>query len=116
MSTEKANQVIAHANAVFQRLDDRKAPVQDAARRERQRLNASLKRRAAQIAVAVGVISLATIVIGLILPTGIGMFGFLAAVGLAIGIGGLIAFVPSSEIAAPSTSLPNGEMVQRFDS
>ena len=116
MSTEKANQVIAHATAVFQRLDDRKAPVQDAARRERQRLNASLKRRAAQIAVAVGVISLATIVIGLILPTGIGMFGFLAAVGLAIGIGGLIAFVPSSEIAAPSTSLPNGEMVQRFDS
>jgi hypothetical protein len=48
----------------------------------------------------------------------IGMFGFLAAVGLAIGIAALLAFTPSAErsAAAPSADLPNGEMVQRFDS
>jgi hypothetical protein len=54
--------------------------------------------------------------LGLVRP--IGMFGFLAAVGLAIGIAALLAFTPSAErsAAAPSTDLPNGEMVQRFDS
>jgi len=48
----------------------------------------------------------------------IGMFGFLAAVGLAVGVAALLAFTPSEtrSIAAPSTDLPNGEMVQRFDS
>ena len=118
MSTEKADRVIAHANAVFTRLDERKGAVRDAARRERQRLNADLKRRAAQIGIAVGLISLATIVLGLILPTGIGMFGFLAAVGVAIGVVALLAFMPSAERTspAPSADLPNGEMVQRFDS
>ena len=118
MSTEKADRVIAHANAVFTRLDERKGAVRDAARRERQRLNADLKRPGAQIGTAVGLISLATIVLGLILPTGIGMFGFLAAVGVAIGVVALLAFMPSAERTspAPSADLPNGEMVQRFDS
>jgi hypothetical protein len=116
MTTEKADQVIAHASAVFQRLDNRKAPVRDAAARERQRLNSDLKRRAARVGVAIGLVSLLTIIIGLIVP--IGMFGFLAAVGLAIGIAALLAFMPSPErsAAAPPADLPNGEMVQRFDS
>jgi hypothetical protein len=116
MTTEKADQVIAHASAVFQRLDNRKAPVRDAAARERQRLNSDLKRRAARVGVAIGLVSLLTIIIGLIVP--IGMFGFLAAVGLAIGIAALLAFMPSAErsAAAPPADLPNGEMVQRFDS
>jgi hypothetical protein len=57
-----------------------------------------------------------TIVIGLIMP--IGMFGFLAAVGLAIGVAALLALMPGEPSAAraPSADLPNGEMVQRFDS
>jgi hypothetical protein len=116
MTTEKADKVIAHANAVFQRLDVRKGPVRDAAARERQRLNSDLKRRLARVGVAIGIVSLITIVIGLIMP--IGMFGFLAAVGLAIGIAALLAFMPSAEwsAAAPATDLPNAEMVQRFDS
>ena len=116
MTTEKADNVIAHANAVFQRLDVRKGPVRDAAARERQRLNSDLKRRLARVGVAIGIVSLITIVIGMIMP--IGMFGFLAAVGLAIGIAALLAFMPSAErtAAAPATDLPNGEMVQRFDS
>ena len=65
---------------------------------------------------AIGAISLLTIVIGLIMP--IGMFGFLAAVGLAIGVAALLAFMPgpASSAKAPPIDLPNGEMVQRFDS
>jgi hypothetical protein len=66
--------------------------------------------------IAVGVISLAAIVIGLIVP--IGMFGFLAAVGLAVGVAALLLVSGGRDIAAPNVTpdLPNGQMVQRFDS
>ena len=113
---QRAHQVMAHASEVMARMDERSGPVRDAARRERQRVNADLSRRVKRVGVAIGLVSLITIVIGLIMP--IGMFGFLAAVGLAIGIAALLAFTPSKELgaAAPPTDLPNGEMVQRFDS
>lgn len=113
---QRAHQVMAHASEVMARMDERGGPVRDAARRERQRLNSDLGRRAKRVGIAIGVISLVTIAIGLFIP--IGMFGFLAAVGLAIGIAALLAFSPSVERSAPAPSadLPNGEMVQRFDS
>jgi hypothetical protein len=113
---QRAHQVMAHASEVMARMDERSSAVRDAARRERQRVNADLGRRVKRVGVAIGLVSLITIVIGLIVP--IGMFGFLAAVGLAIGIAALLAFTPSKElgVAAPPTDLPNGEMVQRFDS
>jgi len=116
VTTERFNEVIARADRVMARLDHRDGAVRDAARRERQRLNADLKRRVARVGIWIVAISIATIVVGLIMP--IGMFGFLAAVGLAIGIAALLAFMPSQPggAAAPSTDLPNGEMVQRFDS
>ena len=114
--TYKVGRAVARFERVTRQLDERKGPVRDAARRERQRLNADLGKRFARVAVAVGVISLLTIIVGLIVP--IGMFGFLAAVGLAIGAAGLLGFMPSgrASLAAPSADLPNGEMVQRFDS
>jgi len=114
--TDKVERAIARFDRVTRQMDERDGPVREAARRERQRLNADLKGRVARIGVAIGAISLVTIGIGLFMP--IGMFGFLAAVGLAIGIAALLAFAPSADrsIAAPSTDLPNGEMVQRFDS
>ena len=114
--TEKVERAIARFDRVTQQLDYRQGSVRDAARRERQRLNADLGRRVKRVGVAIGVISLVTIAIGLFIP--IGMFGFLAAVGLAIGVAALLALSPSSEriAAAPSTDLPNGPMVQRFDS
>jgi len=114
--TEKVERAIARFDRVTQQLDYRQGSVRDAARRERQRLNADLGRRVKRVGVAIGVISLVTIAIGLFLP--IGMFGFLAAVGLAIGVAALLALSPSAEriAAAPSTDLPNGPMVQRFDS
>ncbi|HEU5285636.1 MAG TPA: hypothetical protein VFU20_03870 [Sphingomicrobium sp.] len=116
MNTDRYNQVIARADRVMKALDERDGPVRAAARRERQRLNADLGRRLARVGVGVGLVSIATIVIGLIVP--IGMFGFLAAVGLAIGIAAMLAVIPSQarSAAAPAADLPNGEMVQRFDS
>ncbi len=116
MTTEKFNQVIARADRVMAQLDERDGAAKAAARRERQRLNAGLKRRVGRAGVTIVAISIITIVVGLITP--IGMFGFLAAVGLAIGIAALLAFMPGQPAAAtaPPTDLPNGEMVQRFDS
>lgn len=116
MNTDRYNEVIARADRVMRRVDERGGPVQAAARRERQRLNADLGRRLKRIGIGIGLVSIAAIVVGLIMP--IGMFGFLAAVGLAIGIAAMVAFLPSQArtAAAPSTDLPNGAMVQRFDS
>lgn len=115
-TSHKVDRSIDHATEVMRRADERSGAVRAAAQRERQRANADLGRRLARIGVAIGIVSLATIVIGFIMP--IGMFGFLAAVGLAIGIVAVLAFMPSAErrATAPSTDLPNGEMVQRFDS
>ena len=114
--TEKVERAIARFDRVTRQLDDRGGPAREAARRERQRLNADLGRRVKRVGVAIGLISLITIVVGLIMP--IGMFGFLAAIGLAIGVAALLALAPSPERSAapPPSDLPNGEMVQRFDS
>jgi hypothetical protein len=114
--SQKADRSVNRATQIMRRVDERAGPAREAARRERKRLNADLGRRIARVGVAIGLVSLAAIVIGLFLP--IGMFGFLAAVGLAIGIAAIIGFMPSAErsAAAPAADLPNGEMVQRFDS
>jgi hypothetical protein len=114
--TDKVQTAIARFERVARHIDERDGPVRAAARRERQRLNADLATRVKRVGVAIGLVSVITILVGFVTP--IGMFGFLAAVGLAIGIAALLAFGPSAETraAAPSTDLPNGEMVQRFDS
>jgi hypothetical protein len=114
--TDKVERAIARFDRVTRQLDERKAPVRDAARRERERLNADLVTRVKRVGVALLLISMATIIVGLFIP--IGMFGFLAAVGLAVGAAAWLAFGPTQErsASAPSADLPNGEMVQRFDS
>jgi len=116
MTTEKFDRVIQRADRVMRQLDERDGAVREAARRERQRVNSDLMRRVSRVGVAIGVVSLITIIIGFIQP--IGMFGFLAAVGIAIGIAALLGFMPSGKDnpTAPATDLPNGQMVQRFDS
>jgi hypothetical protein len=108
-STERADNVLA-------RVNQRDGAATDARKRELQRLNKGVVATLVKIGVAVGAISIAAIAIGLIIP--IGMFGFLAAVGLAIGVAAMLAMGAKREIAAPtvSTDLPNGQMVQRFDS
>jgi len=116
MTSEKTELAISRADRVMRSMDERGGAARDAARRERQRLNAGLGRTLARVGIAVGVISLAAMVIGLIVP--IGMFGFLGAVGLAVGVGALLLFSGSRQIAAPDVTpdLPNGQMVARFDS
>ena len=116
MSTDKFDLVLARADRVMRQIDERDGAVKNAARRERNRLNTSLGKTVALIGAAVLIISIVTIVVGFIMP--IGMFGFLAAVGLAIGVAALIGFASKRQIAAPNVApdLPNGEMVQRFDS
>src|SRR3954462_9422678 len=111
--TDKVERAIARFDRVTRNLDERDGPVREAARRERQRLNSDLTRRFGRIGVAILAVSIITIGVGLVTP--IGMFGFLAAVGLAIGAATLLAFKPSAEkrAAAPPTHLPHGEMVQR---
>ena len=115
--TDKVERAIARFERVTRQLDERDGPAQAAARRERQRLNAGLGRTAVRVAVTVAVIWLATIIIGLVEP--IGMFGFLAALlvtavvaGVLIARGGRLAVSPPG----PSADLPNGAMVERFDS
>ncbi|HET9397567.1 MAG TPA: hypothetical protein VFO45_01995 [Sphingomicrobium sp.] len=116
MIPDKTTRAIDHANAIFSRLDERDGAVREAARRERQRLNVGLGRTLVRVGIGVGIVSLAAIGVGLVVP--IGMFGFLAAVGLAIGVAALLLFTGAQEIAAPNVApdLPNGQMVQRFDS
>lgn len=111
----KVEKALARFDRVTRALDERDGAPREAARRERQRLNADLKLRASRIGIWLLVVSLATIAVGIVVP--IGMFGFLAAVTLAIGAAIAIAFAPTRSAAkAPSTDLPNGQMVQRFDS
>lgn len=111
----KVERALARFDRVTRALDQRDGAAREAARRERQRLNRDLRRRVARVGVAIGVISIATIIIGLIIP--IGMFGLLAAIGVAVGIAALVAFMPGEPAAkAPGTDLANGLMVQRFDS
>ena len=114
--TDKVERAIARFDRVTRQMDERGGPAREAARRERERLNADLAGRVKRVGVAILVISIITIVVGFIRP--IGMFGFLAAIGLALGIAALLAFRPSEtrSVAAPAADLPNGEMVQRFDS
>jgi hypothetical protein len=114
--TTKVDSALARFDRVTRQLDSRSGIVRDARKRELQRLNKGLVSTLIKIGIVVGLISVVTILVGLVQP--IGMFGFLAAVGLAIGLAAAIAFSGGREIATPvvTPDLPNGEMVQRFDS
>jgi hypothetical protein len=115
--TDKVERAVARFERVARQLDERGGPAREAARRERQRLNAGLGRTMVRVAVAVAVIWLTTIIVGWIAP--IGMFGFLAAILLTVAAASvLIARGGSRAISAPApaTDLPNGTMVERFDS
>ncbi len=115
--TDKVERAIARFERVARQIDERDGPAREAARRERQRLNLGAGRTIVRIAIAVGAIWLATIVLGLVKP--IGMFGFLAAILVTVVVAGfLIARGGRQAISAPppASSLPNGAMVEQFDS
>ncbi|HVM23678.1 MAG TPA: hypothetical protein VM308_10350 [Sphingomicrobium sp.] len=115
--TDKVERAIARFDRVTRQLDERDGPARAAARRERQRLNAGLGRTAATVALAVGAIWLAAIVIGLVQP--IGMFGFLGAILLSAVVAAVLILRGGRSalaVPAPSADLPNAAMVERFDS
>jgi hypothetical protein len=113
--TRKVERTLEMVDRVNRSLDEKGGAVAAQRRRERQRVNRALGRRVAAMGIAVGVISVLTIIVGLIMP--IGIFGFLAAVGVAIGVAALLFFWPGeSERPTVPKDVPNGEMVQRFDS
>ena len=115
--TDKVEKAIARFDRVTEQLDQRDGPTRAAARRERERLNAGLGRTLAKAAVAVALIWIATVVIGFVKP--IGIFGFLVALIAMVAVaGGLIFRGTRSTVSppAPSADLPNGAMVDRFDS
>jgi len=115
--TDKVERAIARFDRVSRTIDERGGPSRDAARRERQRLNAGASRTILRVGVAAGIIWLAAVLIGLVQP--IGMFGFLAAL-LATGVVAAILIARGGRDAvaapAPSTDLANAPMVERFDS
>jgi hypothetical protein len=115
--TDKVERAIARFERVTRQLDERDGPARAAARRERERLNSGLGRTAAKVVAAIVAIWIAAVVIGLIKP--IGIFGFLAAIVATVVVAGvLIARGGRQAVSAPAPSadLPNGAMVDRFDS
>jgi hypothetical protein len=113
--SSKVDRALARFDRVTRALDERDGPVRAAARRERSRVNTDFKRRLSRVGIWLLLISMATVVVGIITP--IGMFGFLAAVMIAVGAAIALAFTPTQPAArAPTPDLANGQMVQRFDS
>lgn len=115
--TDKVERAIARFDRVTRELDQRNGPARAAARRERKRLNAGLGRTAAKVAIAVVLVWVATIAVGLVKP--IGIFGFLAALVATIIVAAVLIARGSREAIvapAPAADLPNGPMVDRFDS
>lgn len=114
---DKVGKALARFDRVMAVIDEREGPVASQARRERQRKLRRYGRAGRNAVLALLAISVATIVVGVITP--IGLFGFLAAVMLAVAVAGLLFFWGSREEAAVPTvpkDVSNGEMVQRFDS
>lgn len=72
---------LASADALLERTRERYSSV---SKRSRQRREAEILRRVARIAVADGLIIAVALVLGLVLPAGIGMFGALAVMALLI--------------------------------
>lgn len=115
--TDKVERAIARFERVTRQLDERGGPAQEAARRERRRLNAGLGRTAGGVGAALLALWVAVFVIGMVRP--IGMTGFFVAL-LATVMVAAIFLVRGGRQAisapAPSADLPNGPMVDRFDS
>ena len=115
--TDKVERAIARFERVAQQLDERGGPARAAAQRERRRLNAGLGHTAAKILGVAALIWFLAIIIGFVRP--IGMFGFLGALFLTVAAVGLMierTVKRGASAPAPSADLPNGTMVERFDS
>ena len=115
--TDKVEQAIARFERVTRQLDERDGPARDAARRERQRLNAGLGRTVDRVAIAAGDLARDDRASAWSSRSACSAFSprslaIVAAVLDMIARGGRRAI----SAPAPSADLPNGTMVERFDS
>lgn len=114
---DKVERAIARFERVTRQLDQRGGPAQEAARRERQRLNAGLGRTAGRVAIGVLGVWIAVLAVGMVRP--VGMTGFLVALLATAAVAAIFLLRGGRQAIsapAPSTDLPNGAMVDRFDS
>lgn len=115
-TNDKVSKALARFDRVMAVVDEREGPVATQARQERQRTIRRYGKATRNAALALLAISIGTMAVGAVTP--IGLFGFLAAVMLAVAVAGLLFLWGARE--EPMTSvpkdLPNGEMVQRFGS
>lgn len=113
---QKVTSALARFDRVMAVVDEREGPIATQARHERQRTIRRYGKATRNAVLALLLVSIATIVVGAVTP--IGLFGFLAAVMLAVAVGALLFMWGARE--EPMTSVPkdlaNGEMVQRFGS
>lgn len=117
MTDTRVTTAIARFDDIAARLDTRDGAVRDAARRERQRLNAGLGKLVTRVASAIVLVAVITVVIGLINPIGIIGLMLAVAAGLVL-IGGIVAIGRRPAVVRPpiEPDLPNAAMVDRFDS
>ncbi|WP_426267846.1 hypothetical protein [Sphingomonas sp. LHG3443-2] len=113
---DRVTKALVRFDRVMAVVDEKQGPVAAQARAERQRTIKRYGKAGRNAALGLLAISLGAIVVGLVTP--IGLFGFLAAVLLAVAIAGLLFVwgVREEPVTAVRTDLPNGEMVQRFGS
>ena len=113
---DRVSKALARFDRVMAVVDEKQGPVATQARVERQRTIKRYGKAGRNAALGLLAISIGAIGVGLVTP--IGLFGFLAAVLLAVAIAGLLFVwgVREEPITAVRTDLPNGEMVQRFGS
>lgn len=114
---DKVERAIARFERVTRQLDQRGGPAQEAARRERRRLNAGLGRTAGRVALGMLAVWIAVLAVGMVRP--VGMTGFLVALLATAAVAAIFLLRGSRQAIsapAPSTDLPNGAMVDRFDS
>ena len=117
MNLDKFDTVLARADRVMARVDERQGASGDARLRERNRKLGGYGRAFTKATIVALVIIIGALALGLISP--IGIIGFVIAVGIAIAAFGLIFFggvVGTATAPKIPTDASNGEMVDKFDS
>jgi hypothetical protein len=115
--SDKVERSLARFERITETLDARTG-TRPAARRERDRVFGRYGKAIGNAALAVLAVSVLAVVVGVFVP--IGMFGFLAAVSIALVLAVMIliagAGLPSKAPPKVDAGLDNGPMVDRFDS
>ena len=119
--SEKVERSLARFERITQTIDEKQASAGSASSRNRDRTVAKYGRALTRGTMAFLLVAVLTIVIGLFVP--IGMFGFMAAVGIAGALAIMVMITESSRADAPidarkavPADLGNAAMVERFDS